>query len=77
MEKAVGVIGLGAMGLPIAIRLARAGFRLVAIDVDWWPAPRARGRPRAARAPSCGRAGWPRLGKSAEGKLTIISARCG
>jgi 3-hydroxyisobutyrate dehydrogenase-like beta-hydroxyacid dehydrogenase len=42
MEKAVGVIGLGAMGLPIAIRLARAGFRLVAIDVDWWPAPRAR-----------------------------------
>jgi 3-hydroxyisobutyrate dehydrogenase len=30
----VGVIGLGAMGLPIACRLARAGFRLVAFDTD-------------------------------------------
>jgi 3-hydroxyisobutyrate dehydrogenase-like beta-hydroxyacid dehydrogenase len=34
MEKTVGVIGLGAMGLPIAIRLARAGLRLAAFDVD-------------------------------------------
>ena len=30
----IGVIGLGAMGLPIACRLARAGFRLVAFDTD-------------------------------------------
>lgn len=30
----VGVIGLGAMGLPIACRLARAGFRLAAFDTD-------------------------------------------
>jgi 3-hydroxyisobutyrate dehydrogenase-like beta-hydroxyacid dehydrogenase len=33
MQKTIGVIGLGAMGLPIACRLARAGFRLVAFDV--------------------------------------------
>jgi 3-hydroxyisobutyrate dehydrogenase len=30
----IGVIGLGAMGLPIACRLARAGFRLAAFDTD-------------------------------------------
>jgi 3-hydroxyisobutyrate dehydrogenase-like beta-hydroxyacid dehydrogenase len=34
MQETVGVIGLGAMGLPIACRLARAGFRLVAFDTD-------------------------------------------
>ena len=30
----IGFIGLGAMGLPIACRLARAGFRLAAFDPD-------------------------------------------
>ncbi|HEX5078464.1 MAG TPA: NAD(P)-dependent oxidoreductase [Geminicoccaceae bacterium] len=34
MQKIVGFIGLGAMGLPIAGRLARAGFSLVAFDPD-------------------------------------------
>jgi 3-hydroxyisobutyrate dehydrogenase len=34
MQHTVGVIGLGAMGLPIATRLARAGFRLIAFDTD-------------------------------------------
>jgi 3-hydroxyisobutyrate dehydrogenase-like beta-hydroxyacid dehydrogenase len=34
MQKTIGVIGLGAMGLPIACRLARAGFPVVAFDVD-------------------------------------------
>jgi L-threonate 2-dehydrogenase len=32
--QTIGVIGLGAMGLPIACRLARAGFRLVVFDTD-------------------------------------------
>ena len=34
MQQTIGVIGLGAMGLPIARRLARAGFRLAAFDPD-------------------------------------------
>jgi 3-hydroxyisobutyrate dehydrogenase-like beta-hydroxyacid dehydrogenase len=34
MQNAVGVIGLGAMGLPIARRLAHAGFRLAVFDID-------------------------------------------
>jgi 3-hydroxyisobutyrate dehydrogenase-like beta-hydroxyacid dehydrogenase len=34
MQETIGVIGLGAMGLPIACRLARAGLRLVAFDTD-------------------------------------------
>jgi 3-hydroxyisobutyrate dehydrogenase len=34
MEQTVGVIGLGAMGLPLARRLARAGFRLMAFDTS-------------------------------------------
>jgi 3-hydroxyisobutyrate dehydrogenase-like beta-hydroxyacid dehydrogenase len=34
MQPTIGVIGLGAMGLPIACRLARAGFRLIAFDTD-------------------------------------------
>lgn len=34
MQETIGVIGLGAMGLPIACRLARAGFRLAAFDPD-------------------------------------------
>jgi 3-hydroxyisobutyrate dehydrogenase-like beta-hydroxyacid dehydrogenase len=32
--QTIGVIGLGAMGLPIACRLARAGSRLVVFDTD-------------------------------------------
>jgi 3-hydroxyisobutyrate dehydrogenase len=34
MDQVVGVIGLGAMGLPMATRLARAGFRLAVFDVN-------------------------------------------
>jgi len=34
MDQVVGMIGLGAMGLPMARRLARAGFRLVLFDVN-------------------------------------------
>jgi 3-hydroxyisobutyrate dehydrogenase-like beta-hydroxyacid dehydrogenase len=34
MDQVVGMIGLGAMGLPIALRLARAGFRLAVFDVN-------------------------------------------
>jgi 3-hydroxyisobutyrate dehydrogenase-like beta-hydroxyacid dehydrogenase len=34
MPQTIGVVGLGAMGLPIACRLARAGFRLAAFDPD-------------------------------------------
>src|SRR5918992_170023 len=30
----VGVVGLGYVGLPLAVELARAGFRTVGIDVD-------------------------------------------
>lgn len=32
-EGAVGVVGLGAMGLPMAVRLAEAGYEVVAYDV--------------------------------------------
>lgn len=34
MDQVVGVIGLGAMGLPMAMRLARGGFRLAVFDVN-------------------------------------------
>jgi 2-hydroxy-3-oxopropionate reductase len=34
VQQTIGVVGLGAMGLPVACRLARAGFRLVAFDPD-------------------------------------------
>lgn len=33
-QAAVGVIGLGYVGLPLAIEFARAGFRTIGIDVD-------------------------------------------
>ena len=49
----IGFIGLGAMGLPIACRLARAGFRLAAFDTDPQAveAARAEGRVQAAGSP--------------------------
>jgi UDP-N-acetyl-D-glucosamine dehydrogenase len=33
-EAAVGVVGLGYVGLPLAVAFAQAGFRLVGVDVD-------------------------------------------
>jgi UDP-N-acetyl-D-glucosamine dehydrogenase len=33
-ESAVGVVGLGYVGLPLAVAFAQAGFRLVGVDVD-------------------------------------------
>jgi 3-hydroxyisobutyrate dehydrogenase-like beta-hydroxyacid dehydrogenase len=34
MERHIGIIGLGAMGLPLARRLATAGYRLTVLDPD-------------------------------------------
>jgi 3-hydroxyisobutyrate dehydrogenase-like beta-hydroxyacid dehydrogenase len=54
MQETIGVIGLGAMGLPIACRLARAGFHLVAFDVDPQAVEKtlAEGEVRAAASPA-------------------------
>ena len=54
MRETIGVIGLGAMGLPIACRLARAGFRLAVFDVDpqAMQTVRAEGTVQAAESPA-------------------------
>jgi UDP-N-acetyl-D-glucosamine dehydrogenase len=33
-EAVVGVVGLGYVGLPLAVALAEAGFRVIGVDVD-------------------------------------------
>jgi phosphoglycerate dehydrogenase-like enzyme len=37
-EVVVGVVGLGYVGLPVACEFARAGFRVVGVDVQAAPA---------------------------------------
>ena len=33
-EAVIGVIGLGYVGLPLAVELGQAGFRVIGFDVD-------------------------------------------
>ncbi|MFQ5826527.1 MAG: nucleotide sugar dehydrogenase, partial [Dehalococcoidia bacterium] len=34
MDRAVGVVGLGYVGLPLAVEFCRAGFRVIGVDTD-------------------------------------------
>jgi UDP-N-acetylmuramoylalanine-D-glutamate ligase len=36
-EAKVGIIGLGCVGLPLAVEFARAGFSVAGFDTDRWP----------------------------------------
>ncbi len=35
-QARVGIVGLGYVGLPLAVEFAKAGFQVTGIDVNFW-----------------------------------------